>query len=148
MVFADRQYAGELWRDELAAFCEANPTMTGTSGPVDVSEACPVLRAWDVHDNLDSNGALLFRRFASRALGAVPVAVAALELAAADPGGAGDVVDESVTGSGGIDTVRGIFPTVIFCSEPGIDSAPSTEIREVYESILARRANGRNGAAS
>jgi acyl-homoserine lactone acylase PvdQ len=33
----------------------------------------PVLRAWDLHDDLDSNGAILFRRFASRALGAVPV---------------------------------------------------------------------------
>jgi acyl-homoserine-lactone acylase len=73
MVFNDRQYAGELWRDQLAAFCESKPVMTGTNGPVDVSEACPVLRAWDLHDNLDSNGAILFRRFASRALGAVPV---------------------------------------------------------------------------
>jgi acyl-homoserine-lactone acylase len=72
-VFMNRQYAGELWRDELATYCEANPTMTGSNGPVDVSAACPVLRAWDLHDNLDSNGALLFRRFASRALGAVPV---------------------------------------------------------------------------
>ena len=25
MVFADRQYAGELWRDELADFCEQRP---------------------------------------------------------------------------------------------------------------------------
>jgi acyl-homoserine-lactone acylase len=73
-VFMNRQYAGELWRDELASFCEANPTMTGSNGPVDVSAACPVLRNWDLHDNLDSNGAILFRRFASRALGAVPVA--------------------------------------------------------------------------
>jgi acyl-homoserine-lactone acylase len=72
-VFANRQYAGELWRDELADFCEAKPVMSGSNGPVDVSAACPVLRAWDVHDNLDSNGAILFRRFASRALGAVPV---------------------------------------------------------------------------
>jgi acyl-homoserine-lactone acylase len=72
-VFSNRQYAGELWRDELAAFCEATPVMTGSSGPVDVSEACPVLRAWDLHDDLDSRGAILFRRFASRALGAVPV---------------------------------------------------------------------------
>jgi len=58
-----------------------------------------------------------------------------------------DAADED-RGTGGIDTVRGIFPTVIYCSEPGIDQAPATEIREVYESILARRANGRNGAAS
>ena len=73
MVFANRQYAGELWRDELADFCEAKPVMTGSNGPADVSAACPVLRAWDLHDNLDSNGAILFRRFATRALGAVPV---------------------------------------------------------------------------
>jgi acyl-homoserine-lactone acylase len=73
-VFQNRQYAGELWRDELADFCEASPTMTGTGGAVDVSEACPVLRAWDLKDDLDSRGAILFRRFASRALGAVPVA--------------------------------------------------------------------------
>ena len=53
-VFDNRQYAGELWRDELADFCETTPTMVGTGGPVDVSEACPVLRAWDLHDDLDS----------------------------------------------------------------------------------------------
>jgi acyl-homoserine-lactone acylase len=35
---------------------------------VDVSAACDVLAKWDLHDNLDSRGALLFRRFASRAL--------------------------------------------------------------------------------
>jgi acyl-homoserine-lactone acylase len=73
IVFANRQYAGELWRDDLANFCESKPVMQGSSGPVNVSEACPVLRRWDLHDNLDSNGAILFRRFASRALGAVPV---------------------------------------------------------------------------
>jgi acyl-homoserine-lactone acylase len=70
MVFADRQYAGELWRDQLAAFCETSPSMAGSNGPVDVSEACPVLRAWDVHDDLDSNGAILFRRFVSHVLSA------------------------------------------------------------------------------
>ena len=75
MVFANRQHAGELWRDELADFCEAAPggRWSGSNGPVDVSEACPVLRDWDLHDNLDSDGAILFRRFATRALGAVPV---------------------------------------------------------------------------
>jgi acyl-homoserine-lactone acylase len=73
-VFQNRQYAGELWRNDLVAFCEASPTMTGSNGPVDVSEACPVLRAWDLKDDLDSRGAILFRRFASLALNAVPVA--------------------------------------------------------------------------
>jgi acyl-homoserine-lactone acylase len=68
-VFNDRQMAGELWRDELVTLCENAPGghLLGTSGPVDVSGACPVLAAWDLHDNLDSNGAILFRRFTSRA---------------------------------------------------------------------------------
>jgi acyl-homoserine-lactone acylase len=70
-VFENRQYAGELWRDELVEMCKANPTMPSSSGPpVDVSEACTALEEWDVHDNLDSKGALLFRRFALKAMGA------------------------------------------------------------------------------
>jgi hypothetical protein len=36
---------------------------------VSVSEACPVLERWDLRDDLDSSGAILFRRFAERALG-------------------------------------------------------------------------------
>jgi proteasome beta subunit len=57
-----------------------------------------------------------------------------------------DAADED-RGTGGIDTVRGIFPTVIYCSEPGIDQASETAIRGVYEGILARRSNGRSGAS-
>jgi proteasome beta subunit len=57
-----------------------------------------------------------------------------------------DAADED-RGTGGIDMVRGIFPTVLHCSEPGIEQAPETEIREVYESIMARRARG-NGAGA
>jgi acyl-homoserine-lactone acylase len=69
VALGNRQYAGELWRDELVAFCEANPSLTGTSGPVDVSGACPVLAGWDGRDDLDSGGVILFRRFVSRLLG-------------------------------------------------------------------------------
>ena len=41
-------------RDELVAICEATrlPARTGRS----TSASLPVLRAWDLHDNLDSNG--------------------------------------------------------------------------------------------
>jgi acyl-homoserine-lactone acylase len=56
-VFNNRQYLGELWRDDLVAMC-------AETGP---PEACPVLERWDLHDNLGSRGALLFRRFATRA---------------------------------------------------------------------------------
>jgi acyl-homoserine-lactone acylase len=69
-VFNNRQMAGELWRDQLVSLCNSAPGgfLLGSSGPVNVSEACPVLAAWDLHDDLDSNGAILFRRFATRAL--------------------------------------------------------------------------------
>ncbi len=78
LVFNDRQYAGELWRDQLVQLCNSAPGgyLLGSSGPVNVSGACPVLAAWDLHDNLDSNGSILFRRFATRALatpGGLPI---------------------------------------------------------------------------
>jgi acyl-homoserine-lactone acylase len=72
-VFNDRVYSGELWRKQLVSYCEQNPTMIGSSGPVDVSAACPVLAHWDLHANLDSRGDILFQRFATHLLGAVPV---------------------------------------------------------------------------
>ena len=57
-----------------------------------------------------------------------------------------DAADED-RGTGGIDMLRGIFPTVLLCSEPGIAQARESELREVYESIMARRARG-NGAGA
>ena len=66
LVFENRQYLGELWRDQLVAFCNSKPTMTGAGGPVDVSAACPALAAWDLHNNVDSTGAILFERFVDR----------------------------------------------------------------------------------
>jgi len=54
-----------------------------------------------------------------------------------------DAADED-RGTGGIDVYRGIFPTVIYCSEKGIEQAPETEIKEVYDRVLARRSS-RNG---
>jgi len=68
VALENRQYAGELWRDPLVSMCESAPGgfLMGSSGPVDVSGACEPLAKWDVHDNLDSNGAILFRRFASQ----------------------------------------------------------------------------------
>jgi acyl-homoserine-lactone acylase len=69
MVFSDRQYAGRLFRGQLVDYCRSHPTLVTRSGKtVDVSGACEVLHRWDLRDNLDSNGALLFRRFASHLL--------------------------------------------------------------------------------
>lgn len=63
LVFQNRHYAGELWRKQLVDYCKANPMMTGSSGPIDVSAACGVLEAWDGKVNVESDGALLFARF-------------------------------------------------------------------------------------
>jgi len=63
MVFNDRQYAGVLWRDQLAEMCKQDGTEPSSDGPVDVSSACPVLAAYNNHDNLDNKGSVLFRRF-------------------------------------------------------------------------------------
>lgn len=67
-LFGNRQLLGELWTDDLVAECRAQPTMPGSNGPVDVSAACEVLAAWDRTDNLDSPGAVLFKRFADLSL--------------------------------------------------------------------------------
>jgi proteasome beta subunit len=55
-----------------------------------------------------------------------------------------DAADED-RGTGGIDTLRGIFPTVIFCSERGIEQGADDDIRTAYENIIGRRSAG--GAA-
>ncbi|MBA2241141.1 MAG: penicillin acylase family protein [Solirubrobacterales bacterium] len=70
VALGNRQYLGELWRDELVALCDAAPggMLLGSNGQVDVGEACDVLREWDLRDDLDSAGAPLFRRFATNLL--------------------------------------------------------------------------------
>ena len=66
----NRQYAGELWRDEAIAMCKANASsMPSSRGAVDVTEACGVLERWNMRDDLDSRGAGLARRFISRVRG-------------------------------------------------------------------------------
>ena len=58
-VFNNRQYLGEIWRDELVAMCKQS------TAP---AEACTALERWDLRDDIDSRGGILFRQFASRAL--------------------------------------------------------------------------------
>jgi proteasome beta subunit len=52
-----------------------------------------------------------------------------------------DAADED-RGTGGIDTLRGIFPTVIFCSDRGIEQGAENEIRAAYESLIGQRERG------
>jgi acyl-homoserine-lactone acylase len=60
----NRVYSAEIWRDALVAGC--------------TSEACNVLRAWDLHNDLDSKGAILWQRFVERLGVVVPSIVAGL----------------------------------------------------------------------
>ncbi|MEO6496971.1 MAG: penicillin acylase family protein [Solirubrobacteraceae bacterium] len=63
MVFSNRQYLGELWRDDLVGMCRTTPNVPPA--------ACDALAAWDQRDDNSSKGAVLFRRFATRALGVI-----------------------------------------------------------------------------
>jgi acyl-homoserine-lactone acylase len=67
LVFRNRVLAGELWRDELVPVCRTTPGVP--------AEACDVLAKWDLRDDLDSKGSILFRRFFTRFTGATPVGV-------------------------------------------------------------------------
>ena len=72
MVFNDRQYGGELARDAAVSMCEAFPLgvapTTPPSSPVAVDSACEALRKWDLTENIDSHGAVLWREFWSAAI--------------------------------------------------------------------------------
>jgi acyl-homoserine-lactone acylase len=66
-VFSNNQYAGMMTRDQLVKQC-TRASVTGflptSSGkPVAVGTACSVLAKWNLKENLDSRGAILFRRF-------------------------------------------------------------------------------------
>lgn len=49
-------------------------------------------------------------------------------------------------GTGGIDTIRGIFPTVIYCSQRGIEQASEDEIASAFQRIVRRDSDEREGA--
>jgi acyl-homoserine-lactone acylase len=71
MVFSNVQYAGVLWRDQLVSICRSLPgglAPTSSGLPVAVGNACNVLAGWDLHENLNDPGEILFRRFADHAL--------------------------------------------------------------------------------
>ena len=70
MVFNNRQYGGELTRDDAVRMCRSFPggNAPSSNGPTPVGSACDVLAAWDRKENLNSRGAILFRRFFGRAL--------------------------------------------------------------------------------
>lgn len=68
-VFNDRQYLGEMWRDETVELCRRYSVIPTRNGPVaNEPAACDALAGWDLRDDLGSRGSVFFRRFATRAL--------------------------------------------------------------------------------
>jgi acyl-homoserine-lactone acylase len=68
MVFNNRNHSGELLRDQAVAMCQQSPFILLADGRwVDVREACDVLANWNLRGELDSDGALLWRQFMTRA---------------------------------------------------------------------------------
>ena len=68
LQFSDRHGAAELVRDQLVGLCRSMLLLPSSGGPVQKGDACEVLARWDGRDRADSRGALLFRRWAERAL--------------------------------------------------------------------------------
>jgi acyl-homoserine-lactone acylase len=62
MVFNNRQFAGELTRDQLVEMCRE----------MGMTDPCDALAGWDLREDTGSTGALLFRRFWTRAAAATP----------------------------------------------------------------------------
>ncbi len=73
-VFNNRQYAAELVRDDVVEMCRQQggfaPNSSG--GFTALGDACDILENWDLRDDLDSPGAILFRRFWTHADDASP----------------------------------------------------------------------------
>ena len=64
IVLSSRVHTAELGLDALlgSSYCTLGSAL-GSSGPVDVSEACTVLGSWDSRNNLDSVGGHVWREF-------------------------------------------------------------------------------------
>jgi acyl-homoserine-lactone acylase len=60
MWLGDRSLGAEMTSDALAEICADNPTIMTGSGTVDVTEACPILSAYNDTGKLDSPGGWLF----------------------------------------------------------------------------------------
>ncbi|MBV8657997.1 MAG: penicillin acylase family protein [Burkholderiales bacterium] len=58
-----RFYKPEVWLNEFVTACLASPVVTTAKGPVDLTQACTVLKQWDKHHGPTSAGALLFQEF-------------------------------------------------------------------------------------
>ena len=74
LLYRNTEYSAELIRDDAVTLCRSlGPVAPSTSaGPQTVGDACDVLAGWDLRDDPDAVGALLFRRFWTHAQTAAP----------------------------------------------------------------------------
>jgi len=68
-VLSAQIYSAELARDDVVSSLCSTGTVPTQSGPVDVAEACDVLSAWSLDDNLASVGGHIWREFFGTAAG-------------------------------------------------------------------------------
>ncbi len=88
VVFNNRHLGGELALDEVVDLCRSLGGSAPTTAltPVSTAGACDALEGWDRRDDLDSSGAVLFRRFWTRLTSAlVPIDLTGLALAELPP---------------------------------------------------------------
>jgi acyl-homoserine-lactone acylase len=70
LVLANENFAGQIIRDDVVTFCRETPEFElAPDRTISLAEACRVLAAWDLHANLESRGAILFRHFLASANG-------------------------------------------------------------------------------
>ncbi len=62
VVFNDRNLGAEMTRDDLVALCRRE----AAGAHPELARACVALAGWDLHVNLDSRGAQVFRLFADK----------------------------------------------------------------------------------
>ena len=105
-ALGNRQYAAELWRDQLVGLCQSSPALVGRSGPVAVSDACPILANWSTRNDLDEPGAVLFQRFAQRLLTTIPALPTGVSSSAAP--GIETVFDVPFSPADPVNTPRGL----------------------------------------
>ena len=100
MLTNNRNYSAELLAPDMVDFCDGKTTMRRANGtPVDITEACQVLAGYDLTDNLDSEGTLLWRRIAGR----LPLSTAAFyttPFSLGDPVNTPAVMNAAYTASG------------------------------------------------
>lgn len=62
-MMSNQHYLGQVLRDDLVTMCETTPTVPVDSVQIDLSEACTVLKDWDLTAEVDSVGSHIMREW-------------------------------------------------------------------------------------